>query len=67
MAFNRNKLNQLDQLIERANKWARRTGEPIYVVWDPCDGMHHLATEWDLDTFFTGLLDEHILYCAMPG
>lgn len=67
MTPNRNKLNQLDQLIERANKWARRTGEPIYVVWDPSDGMHHLATEWDLDTFFTGLLDEHILYCAMPG
>ena len=58
---------KLEALIERAHKRARRTGEPIYVVWDPCDGEYHLATEWDLDTFFTGLRDEHILYCAMPA
>jgi len=58
---------KLGALIERANKRARRTGEPIYVVWDPCDGKYHLATEWDLDTYFTGLRDEHILHCAMPA
>ena len=58
---------KLSQLIAHARKRARRTGQPIYVVWDPCDGQYHLATEWDLDTFFGGLMDEHILYCAMPA
>lgn len=57
---------QLSHLIECAHKRARHTGEPIYVVWDPCDGKYHLATERELNIFFAGLRDEHILYCAIP-
>ena len=52
----------LAQAIQRANKAARTTGEVRFVVRE--SGEYHVASEFDLDTFFAGIRDDSILYCS---
>lgn len=59
-------LEERNRLINLAHRRARRTGKPVYVVWDSSYDRYDLATEWDLDTYFAGIPDQHVVYCAMP-
>lgn len=51
---------------KRAAKLARTTGKPHYVVWSVEDGEpgqhYHVATEWDIETFFDGCPVEAVFW-----
>lgn len=50
------------EAINKAERIARKRGECIYVVYD--DDNYHLATGYDLATFYQAVPDSDIVYCA---
>jgi hypothetical protein len=54
-----------EQAIQLARKRAKETDEIRFVVWD-C-GEYHVASDFDLDTWFVGISDRNILYCTADG
>jgi hypothetical protein len=50
----------LAQAIKQADKSARSSGEVRFVVRE--SGEYHVASEFDLDTFFAGIRDDSILF-----
>ena len=52
----------LAQAIKQADLSARAAGEVRFVVREASE--YHVASEFDLDTFFVGLRDDSILYCS---
>lgn len=38
-------------------------GQPLFVVYE--DGYYHVCTDEDIDTFFAGIRQEHIVYCTV--
>lgn len=44
-----------------------RHGDCLYVVYIPEDAGYEIATDSDLDTFFAGLGDHHILSAWQNG
>lgn len=45
---------------------AHKTGKMRFVIWvgDDVGGPYTTATDEDLDTFFLGISDDHILLCT---
>jgi hypothetical protein len=50
------------QAMAKANRLAKCDGTMRFVVVE-C-GEYHVATEFDLDTFFCGISDQNILFCT---
>ena len=46
--------------IKSRGEWTDQ--DRIYVVFD--DGTYQVASEYDLDTFFNGIRDNAIMFCA---
>jgi len=51
---------------ERAVSLACKTGKMRFVIWigDDEGGPYTVATDEDLDTFYLGISDDHILLCT---
>jgi len=49
-----------ERAVSKANQSARKQGEEYFVVFE--SGEYHIASVVDLDTFFYGISDNHILY-----
>jgi hypothetical protein len=53
----------------KALQLARKLRTTYYVVWErdtdaPAALSYHVATDYDLDTFFAGISDHNILFCT---
>jgi hypothetical protein len=55
-----------DEAKDRAVSLVRKTGKMRFVLWvgDDRGGPYTVATEEDLDTFYSGISDEHIVLCT---
>lgn len=55
-----------NEATERAVSLARKTGKVRFVLWvgDDVGGPYTVATDEDLDTFYIGISDDHILLCT---
>ena len=55
-----------DEAKERAIAIARKTGKMRFVLWvgDDVGGPYTVASDGDLDTFYSGISDDHILFCT---
>lgn len=55
-----------DEAKNRAITRAHETGKLRFVMWvgDDIGGPYTVATEEDLDTFYCGISDDHILLCT---
>jgi hypothetical protein len=51
---------------EDAVRLAHNTGKMRFVIWvgDDVGGSYAVATDDDLDTFYCGISDDHILLCT---
>lgn len=51
---------------EHAVRLAHKTGKTRFVIWvgDDVSGPYAVATDEDLDTFYLGISDDHILLCT---
>lgn len=58
-------MSQLDRIINTAKKAANNQGEDIYIVIE--DDTYDYATMYDLDTFYAGIHESHILAVVYPG
>lgn len=50
------------QAMARAEKLAKDSGTMRFVVVEA--GEYHVATEFDLETWFAGISDQNILFCT---
>lgn len=59
----------LQQAIRCAERRTRRTGHTYWVVFAPADCEdrrtgYHVATLWDLDTYYAWVPDGDVVYCT---
>jgi hypothetical protein len=57
--------DNLDAVIRAANTLSIKNKKTYFVVFEPDHtGDYHVASEFDLDTWFAGISDNHIMYCT---
>lgn len=54
------------QAYKRAQRLAARTQEHVMIIYVPEDRNYDVATDYDLDTFYHGISDDHILASISP-